>query len=87
MPQKTSRTTRKHGTVTRIKLYADEVRTITKASYLLRELEGLVDSVEDVNELKKADHVLAIGLKYTDYRDNGEQKEIRFAENDVMDRS
>lgn len=73
MPQKTSKTTRKHGTVTEIKLYADEVRTLSRAESLLAELRDLLSREDpDFEELNRAVGVLAYSKKYTHYKSNGQ---------------
>ena len=40
MPKKTSSTTRKHGEVTRIQLYADEQRVLDRAAEILEALHN-----------------------------------------------
>ena len=74
MPTKTSKTTRKHGTVTRIRLYADEVRTLEKVESILAELGGY-NSVESRQPIwNTRDSVRKIREVYTDYQSNGQQQ-------------
>ncbi len=78
MPSKTSKTTRKHGTVTRIQLYADEQRCLDNAFRILESLAGhLGTERKDAQELLNiACLVASAGDKYTDYQDNGEAGHI-----------
>ena len=73
MPSKTSRTTRKYGTVTRIKLYADEKARVKRINADFGELCWQTHDEEDRELIRDSLAGLnRLVVKYTDYQDNGQ---------------
>jgi len=71
VPSKTSKTTRKAGTVTRIKLYADERRCLLRAGGVIIELSELLGEGEPQAKLAALSRSLDAAVEtYRDYQDN-----------------
>ena len=81
MPAKTSTTTRKHGTVVKIRIYADEKKRLDRLIDDMDELCTMIPNAEDKQKLNNAMlAVCDIARKYANYSSNGKEDNASLVE-------